>query len=132
MKLSRMTDYAITLTTLMARQETQLHTVVALADKAGLGEPTVSQILKKLTRAGLLSSVRGASGGYCLGMGPQSMTMAHVVEAMEGPIALTRCLEQTAEDTCHIEALCGTKNSWIKVNAAVRKALDDLTLADIT
>ena len=131
MKLSRMTDYAVTLATVMARGEGRLHTVTALARKSGLGEPTVSQILKRLTRAGLLSSVRGATGGYSLAMGADNITMAHVVEAMEGPIALTRCLESGHGRACAIEEFCGTKSSWAKVNDAVKQALSNLTLADV-
>lgn len=126
-----MADYAVTLATVMARAEGRLHTVTALAQKTGLGEPTVSQILKRLTKAGVLSSVRGANGGYSLAMGAESITMAHVVEAMEGPIALTRCLEGHADGACAIEEFCGTKSSWAKVNDAVKQALNDLTLADV-
>ena len=131
MKLSRMTDYAVTLATVMARGEGQLHTVSALAAKTGLTEATVSQVLKRLTKAGVLSSVRGANGGYTLAMGAENITMAHVVEVMEGPIALTRCLEGDDGSACAIEDLCGTKSSWAKVNDAVKQALSDLTLADV-
>lgn len=131
MKLSRMTDYAVTLATVMARGEGQLHSVTALAQKTGLGEPTVSQILKRLTKEGILSSVRGASGGYSLALGAENITMAHVVEAMEGPIALTKCLEGHEKGACAIEEFCGTKSSWAKVNDAVKQALNELSLADV-
>ncbi len=131
MKLSRMADYAVTLTSIIAQQPEELHTVAALAVKTGLGVPTISQILKKLTRYGLLSSVRGANGGYCLAMGAETVTMVHVIEAMEGPISLTRCLSKS-KGGCSIESLCNAKNSWEKVNNAIKDALSKISLADVS
>ena len=131
MKLSRMTDYAVTITTVMARRQEQLFTVATLAENTGLTESTVSQIVKKLAKEGLLDSVRGANGGYRLAIRADVMTMQHVVEAMDGPIALTRCLERGQGAPCAIEEFCGTKTSWAKVNDAVKQALGSLTLADV-
>lgn len=135
MKLSRMTDYAVTITTVMARAQDRVHPVAVLSASTGLTESTVSQIVKKLAREGLLVSVRGASGGYKLAMRADVMTMLNVLEAMEGPIALTRCLEVQEKGSngpaCAIEEFCGTKSSWAKVNDAVKQALGDLTLADV-
>ena len=133
-KLSRMADYAVTLMAVFARsQETSdeagLMTVSALAAKTGLSEATVSQILKKLTRQKLLNSCRGVNGGYSLAMGAETITMAHVVEAMDGPISLTRCLEKN--HTCCYAENCNTKDSWAEVNNAVREALNSMTLKDI-
>ena len=133
-KLSRMADYAVTLMATFARNEGahgehELHTVSELAGRTGLSEATVSQILKKLTRHKLLTSCRGVNGGYSLAMGAETITMAHVVEAMDGPISLTRCLDEKP-DCCYSET-CGTKTSWAKVNTAVRDALDSMTLKDI-
>ena len=127
MKLGRMTDYAITLTTLMARTP-KLYTVPILCAQTGLSQSTVAQILKRLTKAKVLSSVRGAHGGYCLALGAEAINMAHIVEAMEGQIALTRCLEEGHTLPCTFTNLCHTKSSWAEVNAAVKKALSDLTL----
>lgn len=136
-KLSRMADYAVTLMAVFARAQkaankasgADLLTVSCLAGQTGLSEATVSQILKKLTRHKLLTSCRGVNGGYSLAMGAETITMAHVVEAMDGPISLTRCLDH--ENDCCFEGNCMTKKSWQQVNAAVRAALDDLTLKDI-
>ncbi len=133
-KLSRMADYAVTLMAVFARSqetsnEAELMTVSALAAKTGLSEATVSQILKKLTRQKLLNSCRGVNGGYSLAMGAETITMAHVVEAMDGPISLTRCLDQ--ENACCYAGTCNTKDSWAQVNTAVREALNSMTLKDI-
>ena len=128
-KLSRMADYAVTLMTVFAACEGQQQTVSCLAAKTGLSEATVSQILKKLTRHKLLTSCRGVNGGYSLAMGAETITMAHVVEAMDGPISLTRCLNQ--QNDCCYSGTCGTKTSWAKVNTAVRDALNAMTLKDI-
>lgn len=128
-KLSRMADYAVTLMTVFASCEGQQQTVACLAAKTGLSEATVSQILKKLTRHGLLNSTRGVNGGYMLAMGAETITMVHVVEAMDGPISLTRCL--TPQNDCCYAGTCGTKTSWAKVNMAVREALDAMSLKDI-
>ena len=126
-----MADYAVTLTTLMAREQHGLQTVTALAQKSGLTQSTVSQIVKKLAKAGVLNSARGASGGYTLALPADQTTMQHVVEAMEGPIALTRCLEHGGNAACAIEQFCCTKSSWAKVNDAVKHALGTLTLAEV-
>ena len=133
-KLSRMADYAVTLMAVLARTQkseggAELHTVSELATKTGLSEATVSQILKKLTRKKLLTSCRGVNGGYSLAMGAETITMAHVVEAMDGPISLTRCLDE--ENACCYAGTCNTKNSWAQVNTAVRDALNSLSLKDI-
>ncbi|MBA43267.1 MAG: SUF system Fe-S cluster assembly regulator [Magnetococcales bacterium] len=133
-KLSRMADYAVTLMAVFARSqetsnEAELMTVSALAAKTGLSEATVSQILKKLTRQKLLNSCRGVNGGYSLAMGAETITMAHVVEAMDGPISLTRCLD--TDNACCYAGTCNTKDSWAQVNTAVREALNSMTLKDI-
>ena len=135
-KLSRMADYAVTLMTIFARSyeqhgESKLLTVTTLASQTGLSEATVSQILKKLTREKLLTSTRGVNGGYSLGMGAETITMAHVVEAMDGPITLTRCLDGGEHD-CNIAQICKTKSNWSQLNTAVREALDSMTLKDMT
>ena len=89
-----------------------------------------SKILKALARAGLLASHRGAKGGYGLARDAEAITVAQVIVALEGPIALTSCIEDGPGD-CEIEALCPARANWQRINDAIRRALDDITMAEM-
>jgi Rrf2 family protein len=86
--------------------------------------------MKSLARGGLVSSQRGAGGGYVLERRPADITVADVIQAVEGPIALTACAD-TSDEQCGIEAVCPVQGKWNKVNTAVRAALGEVTLADM-
>ena len=92
--------------------------------------PTVAKLMKSLHKAGLVASRRGAGGGYALGRKPSQITIADVIQAVEGPIALTACAD-TSDEHCSIEKLCPVQGKWNRVNAAVRAALSEVTLADM-
>ena len=81
-------------------------------------------------RAGLLVSHRGARGGYGLGRAATAINVAQVIEAVDGPISLTTCLEETND--CGIEALCPARANWSRVNAAIREALERVSIAEMT
>ncbi len=101
-----------------------------LARQTGLPAPTVSKLLRQLARKGLLDSTRGVQGGYRLARASDSITVAELIEAVEGPIALTECLNEDAPD-CGMEAICPTKANWGRINAAIRGALANITLAEM-
>lgn len=130
LKLSRMTDYAVVILTALARQGGVSAPVSMLAGRTGLSEPTVSKILKLLVRGGVVSSVRGAAGGYRLERLPESLPMTAVIEAVDGPVELTACVDGAA-DACALESVCGVRGRWTPVNAAIRAALERVTLADM-
>ncbi len=91
-KLSRLADYGVALMTSMAEDTDRVHNVFDMSVATGLPTPTVSKVLATLARNGLLLSVRGAKGGYRLGRMPQGISVADIIIAIDGPIALTQCL----------------------------------------
>lgn len=131
LKLGRMTDYAVvTLSRLAQEPPGTVMTAPRLAVATGLPEPTVAKLLKGLTHHGLVSAQRGAAGGYSLARPPGSITMAEVVTALEGPIALTACVDGS-EDDCLIQGTCPIRGCWEPVNVALRQALAAVTLAEL-
>ena len=132
-KLSRLTDYAIVLLTQMALDGKGVFAASTLAEKTFLPLPTVSKVLKQLTKSGVLTAQRGAAGGYVLSKEPTQISVATLIEAMDGPIAITDCAGATEEDgCCSVEATCPVRGNWSKVNVAIRAALEAVTLADMT
>jgi FeS assembly SUF system regulator len=129
-RLSKLTDYAVVVMTAMMRSDAAMHAAGALADRTGLPAPTVSKLLKLLAKAGLVTSHRGAAGGYSLATSPDLITVAAIIGAIDGPIALVDCVDG-AEGACGVESLCARKGNWDKVNQAVRQALEGVTLADM-
>lgn len=129
-KLSKLADYGIVIATHLGRRQERSHNAAEVAAATHIPQPTVSKILKALVRADLLVSHRGAHGGYGLARDSRSVSVAEVIEALEGPIALTSCVEVGAHD-CGIEHLCPTRVSWRRINGAIRDALEGITLADM-
>ncbi len=128
-KLSRLADYAVLLLTGMGSDPKAVHNALDLAERTGLPMPTVSKILATLTRDGVLASVRGAKGGYRLAAAPDRITVAAIIAAIDGPIALTQCVDTAG--SCNVETLCPTRAGWHKINDAILAALMDVTLADL-
>ena len=129
MRLSNLTDYAI-ITMCQAATHCGDGRVSAaeLAKETGLPVPTVQRLVSKLTAASLLRSVRGAGGGLQLGRPAAAITVADIVEAVEGPIALTACLDN---GDCDYEAGCNMKPHWPLINSKLRGALAEITLDDL-
>jgi FeS assembly SUF system regulator len=128
-RMSKLTDYAIVLLAHLARNERTL-TAQELADRSRVPLPTVSKLCKELSRAGLVVSHRGRHGGYSLARGADAISVAEIVEALEGPIALTEC-GSPGGDRCGIEASCLAKASWDPVSRAIHGALQQLPLSAI-
>jgi len=129
LKISKLTDYAIIVLEYMARDVAQTHTATDLALATGVAAPTVSKILKILGKSGILKSTRGAHGGYQLAQSPESTSVAAVIFALEGPIALTEC--EGERGGCEQSASCNARGSWDVINRAVRAALESISLADM-
>ncbi len=136
-RLSRMADYAVVLLGQLAREsdnsraDGRAATAVHLAAATGLPEPTVAKIAKQLARAGLLTSKRGAAGGYGLARPAAAISVGQVIEAVDGPIAMTACVEG-AHDQCSVESLCPMRGNWARVNEAVRGALEAVSIAEMS
>ncbi len=129
-KLSRLADYAVVLLTQMGFGPKGVHNALELAEQTGLPVPTVSKVLATLARNGVIRSVRGAKGGYRLLTAPDRISVASVIAAIDGPIALTQCVDHNA-DHCTVETLCPSRAGWHKINEAVERALSEVSLADL-
>ena len=128
LRMSRLTDYGLVLLThLAAGPADAVHAARELADSAHLPLPVVSKILKVLTREGFLVSHRGAKGGYSLARRPEDVTVVAVIDALEGPIALTEC----GAGACERESRCVVRAPWQRINRVVRKSLEDVRLSDL-
>lgn len=128
-RLSRLTDYGFVLLTRIAAQPGRQFNARDLSVESALPLPTVSKLLKKLARAGLLTSARGVAGGYTLAKPPETIKVSDILAALEGPIALTMCSE--ADGKCSLQACCPTHSNWLVINSAVKGVLDTLTLASL-
>lgn len=129
-RLSRVCDYGVAMLTHLARAPHVQHSASEVAEATGVPAPMASKILKQLGRAGLLASHRGVHGGYGLARPAATITVAEIIEALEGPIALTACVEEGAGD-CGIERSCPARANWQRINEAIRRALDEVTLAEM-
>ena len=130
-KLSKMTDYAVVVMARMARDGACVQPVPQLAERTGVPAPTVAKLMKLLAPAGLMESHRGATGGYSLTRAAEDISIADIISAVDGPIGLTAC-NKNAEGHCDVESLCPMRGNWDKVNRAVRRALEEVTLADMS
>jgi FeS assembly SUF system regulator len=128
--MSRITDYGIVLLTqLAASSGDEVHNARELASRTGLPLPVVSKILKALTREGFLHSQRGARGGYALARPASEISVAAVIDALEGPIALTDC--GTHPGACERESRCAVREPWQRINRAVRQTLEGVRLSQL-
>lgn len=129
-RLSRLTDYAIVIVAELARQPGQLQAAAGLSVRTGIPEPTVAKVLKILARSAVVDSARGVNGGYVINRGANDISIAELVEAMNGPITLTACVDDGADD-CIIMNQCLLRGRWHPVNAAIRTAFSNVKLADM-
>lgn len=129
LRISRLTDYATVILAALARSPVPQMTAAALAARTRIAAPTVSKLLKQLHRAGLVASTRGLHGGYQLARTAGSISAASILDALEGPLALTACSSHHGQ--CDIEGHCRVSRAWQSVNGAIRRSLQDVTLAQL-
>ena len=131
MRLSSLADYAVVMMSAAARHCGQARVnAVILAEETGVPLPTVQKLVSKLSAAGLLRSVRGAGGGFALARPAAAISLADIIEAVEGPIAMTSCVDETRHD-CGLEGNCRVQAHWPVVNNAVRGALAGINLTSL-
>jgi FeS assembly SUF system regulator len=129
-RLTKLADYGVMLMSHIAAAPDSLHSASSLSRAAAVAIPTVSKVLKQLARKGLLESHRGASGGYTLAKAPSAISVAEVIAALEGPIAVTECTDESHSD-CAVESSCRVRTNWQKINDAVRGALEQITIEEM-
>ncbi len=129
LRMGKLTDYATVVLASLAHEPTRHRAAAELAERTRLARPTVSKVLKGLQRAGLVISSRGAQGGYRLARRPEEINAAQILAVFEGPLAITEC--SGAASQCGLERQCGVSGAWRRVNAAIRRALEDVTLQQL-
>ncbi|MDX1550952.1 MAG: SUF system Fe-S cluster assembly regulator [Lysobacter spongiicola] len=129
LRVTKLTDYATVVLTVLAADPHSVLSASELAERAGLETPTVSKLLKPLAQAGLVEGFRGANGGYKLARAADAIGLIEIVEAMEGPLAMTECSIHTGN--CAIEGQCGVRANWRRINDVVVDALRGVTLAQM-
>lgn len=130
LRISKLTDYATVILACLASAPDRLHAAPEVAAQTRLSLPTVSKLLKALQRAGLVSSARGAHGGYQLTRPATAISAAAILDALEGgPLAITECSGKDSH--CGIEHVCRVGRAWQRVNLAIRRTLNDISLAQL-
>ena len=129
-RVSRMADYGVVAMTHIARRADDLHTAASVAEATGVPLPSATKLLKLLAKHEILASQRGAHGGYMLKRRPADVSVADLIVAIDGPIALADCL-QGEDSACGLESFCSIRNPWQKVSEAIRVALEEVSLAEM-
>lgn len=139
LRLTNLADYAVVVMTTAARCDATALSAEptdpcisagTVAARTGIPAPTVAKVMGLLKRGGLLASSRGVAGGFRLALAPASISVADIVEAVDGPIALTNC-QHGEVSACALEGSCAVRPHWRPINVAVRAALAAVTLADL-
>ena len=129
LRVTKLTDYASVVLTVLASEPTAVLSASELAERAGLEVPTVAKLLKPLAQAGLVEGFRGANGGYKLARDAADISLVEIVEAMEGPLGMTECSVHAGQ--CGIEDSCGVRANWRRINDVVADALRGVSLAQM-
>lgn len=129
LRISKLTDYGTVVLADLARAPETLSSAAEISARTGVAAPTVSKLLKMLAKADLVISTRGVHGGYRLARSPDSISAAHIIDALEGPVSITEC---SSEDSrCDFEDNCNTGTAWQKINSAIRSALHEVSLTEL-
>ncbi|MCH8099094.1 MAG: SUF system Fe-S cluster assembly regulator [Proteobacteria bacterium] len=129
LRITKLTDYGTVVLAHLAAHDGYVCSAADVATVTGLALPTVSKLLKLLARSGLVISTRGASGGYKLSHNPDDISAADVIDALEGPVAITEC--SSSNSHCEHEGVCSVGGAWRRINIAMRRALDDISLTNL-
>lgn len=129
LRISKLTDYGTVVLAELADGRSDFASAAEVAAATGLGLPTVSKLLKMLAKAGLVTSARGSHGGYRLAREAGQISAADVIDALEGPVSITECSSEDGH--CDFEAVCSVGGAWQRINVAIRRALDEISLSDL-
>ena len=129
LRITRLTDYATVILATLAADRSHVLTAGALSARTHIASPTVAKLLKQMHRAGLVNSTRGTHGGYQLARDPEKISAASILDALEGPVALTEC--SSASGQCGIEHTCSVGRTWQRLSMAIRRSLNEITLAQL-
>ncbi len=127
LRMGKLTDYGTLILTRLVG--TGRLSAAELAERTRIGPATTAKVLKALARAGIVDAERGANGGYALARPAADISAAQIIDALEGPVAITEC--SSAGGLCELETVCGVGSAWQHINVAIRRALDDISLAEL-
>jgi FeS assembly SUF system regulator len=130
LRISKLTDYGTVVLAHLAADPKVVCSAADVSAATGIAPPTVSKLLKSLARADLVTSTRGANGGYQLTRDPLRISAADVIDALEGPVSITEC--SATDSHCNYEPICTVGSSWKRINTAIRHALEDVSLIDLS
>lgn len=130
LRITNLADYALILMCQIVREPDTLYSAASLSKIIGIPIPTVSKILGNLTRHNILISQRGLKGGFRLAGDRNEVSVTNVIEAIDGPIAVTSCIEEDNE--CDLMKICTMRPHWHAINNAVRQALENISIVDIS
>ena len=131
MRLTSLADYAVVMMAAAARHGADMRlSAASLAEETGVPLPTAQKLMGKLAASGLLTSARGTGGGFRLARGAPDISLAEIVEAVEGPIAMVSCADDEKND-CALDQHCRVKPHLVAVNGAFRGALQGVSLASL-
>lgn len=129
LRISKLTDYAMVILAYMGQEPERVRQASEIAEQTAIAKPTVSKLLKQLTKNNILTSMRGATGGYKLADAPERISIAQIITALEGPVAITEC--NLGQDHCAISNKCQITSPWLKINAVIYHALASYSLNDL-
>ena len=130
LRISKLTDYGTVVLAHLAGTSGAVCSAAEVSDTTGIAVPTVKKLLKSLARAGLVTSTRGTNGGYQLARPAHEISAASVIDALDGPVSITEC--SATDSHCDYESVCNVGNAWQRINVAIRRALEDINLTDLT
>ena len=129
LRMSKLTDYGTLILAQLSAREGKLSSAHRVATATHIAQPTVSKLLKVLVRAGLVVSARGVQGGYTLARPSGEISASQIVDALEGPVAITAC--SSGRGQCDLEPVCRVSSAWQRINVSIRQALTEVSLADL-
>lgn len=129
LRISKLTDYGTLVLAELRAVPDGVASAGQVADATGLALPTVSKLLKSLHKAGLVTSERGPHGGYALARPATEISAAEIIDALDGPVAITEC--SSPAGACDLESHCRVGRAWQIINRSIRRALQDVSLADL-
>lgn len=128
-RISKLTDYALVILAFMCTEGEQSHQASDISSNTKIALPTTAKILKQLSKAELLTSQRGVNGGYSLAKKPETISVADVIQALEGPLSIMDCAID--KNNCAIYSNCQINAPWAKINAIIEDALSNCKVIDL-
>ncbi len=131
LRVSRLADYAVLIVSLMVNREEKKYTAPELSKNSGLNLATVNKILSLLVKSSIIVSYRGVNGGYKIAKKPEMISMKDLVEAIDGPVSLTLCIDKTSTINCSLFEGCISRLNWQKVNNTISASLSQIKLSEM-